>query len=55
MGDYAQVYKDEAGSWRWRIRAANHEVIATGEEHRFKWMAKRAVRRINPNLVILDQ
>ena len=27
-----EVYKDAAGEWRWRLRAANHEIIATSGE-----------------------
>ena len=29
---YYQVYKDGADEWRWRLRAANHEIIATSGE-----------------------
>ena len=28
---YFQVYKDTANNWRWRLRAANNETIASGE------------------------
>ena len=27
-----EVYKDGRGEWRWRLRAANHEIIATSGE-----------------------
>ncbi len=27
-----QVYQDAAKEWRWRLRAANHEIIATSGE-----------------------
>lgn len=27
-----QVFKDKAGEWRWRLRAANGRVIADGSE-----------------------
>ena len=27
-----QIYKDSAGEWRWRFRAANHEIIAVSSE-----------------------
>lgn len=27
-----QIYKDKAGEYRWRLRAGNHETIATGGE-----------------------
>ena len=26
-GDYAELYRDDQGEWRTRVRAANHEVI----------------------------
>ncbi len=28
---YYIVYKDTAGYWRWNLRAANHEIVASGE------------------------
>lgn len=28
---YFEVYKDKAGEWRWRLKAANHEILASGE------------------------
>ncbi len=31
-GTYYQMYKDGAGEWRWRFRAANHETIAMSSE-----------------------
>jgi len=30
------VYKDKAGAWRWRLRAANKEIIATSEGYKEK-------------------
>lgn len=26
-----EVFEDEAGEWRWRLRAANGEIVATSE------------------------
>ncbi len=26
-----EIYMDEAGEYRWRLRASNHKIIATGE------------------------
>lgn len=26
-----QYYKDAAGDWRWRLKAANGEIVASGE------------------------
>lgn len=28
---YFQLYRDTSGYWRWRLRAANHEPLASGE------------------------
>ena len=27
-----EIYKDKRGEWRWRLRADNHEILATGGE-----------------------
>jgi uncharacterized protein YegP (UPF0339 family) len=32
MTNKAEVYRDAAGEWRWRIKAANHRVIADSGE-----------------------
>lgn len=29
---YYEVYKDAQGQWRWRLKAANHEKIASSGE-----------------------
>ncbi len=31
-----EVYKDDAGEWRWRLVAGNNEIIASGEGYRDK-------------------
>lgn len=37
MPNRAQVFRDRAGEWRWRIRAANGRVIAdSGESYHHK-------------------
>ena len=28
---YYTIYRDSAGEWRWNLKAANHEAIASGE------------------------
>lgn len=44
--DKFEVYKDLAGEWRWRVTAANGEIIAvSGEGFTRKWSAKRAGKR----------
>lgn len=27
-----EIYKDSGGEWRWRLKAANHEIIAVAPE-----------------------
>ena len=43
---YFQVYRDNAGEWRWRLRAANHEPIASGEGYRNKSDCLHAVNLV---------
>ena len=30
---YFEIYKDSSNLWRWRLKAANHEIIAQGESY----------------------
>jgi uncharacterized protein YegP (UPF0339 family) len=32
MTDIVEFYKDAGGEWRWRRKAANHRIVATGAE-----------------------
>lgn len=42
-----QVYKDEAGEWRWRLKSANGQITAvSGEAFASRWSARRAVRAV---------
>jgi uncharacterized protein YegP (UPF0339 family) len=44
--DRIEVFRDEAGEWRWRKVARNGEIIATsGESYTRRWSARRAARR----------
>lgn len=38
-----EVYPDGQGSWRWRLKARNHEIIASGEGYTNKTDAVRGV------------
>lgn len=39
-----EVYEDEAGEWRWRLKAGNGETIADGSEgYDSRYNAERAV------------
>ena len=31
-GETCEVYKDKAGEWRWRVKAANGQIIASAHE-----------------------
>lgn len=45
--DKIEIFKDEAGEWRWRIKAANGKIVATsGEGFTRKWSARRAAKRV---------
>jgi uncharacterized protein YegP (UPF0339 family) len=39
----AEVYRDDAGFWRWRVQAANGEIIAVGEAYSRERDAKRGL------------
>lgn len=30
---YFEVYRDIQGLWRWRLKAANHRIVASGESY----------------------
>lgn len=38
-----EVYPDGSGRWRWRLKARNHEIIASGEGYTNKTDAVRGV------------
>lgn len=38
-----EVYEDEEGQWRWRLKAGNHEIVASSESYTEKASAIRAV------------
>jgi uncharacterized protein YegP (UPF0339 family) len=42
------VYRDRAGEWRWRLRAAgNHEIIAdSAESYVSQWGCEQAAERV---------
>lgn len=51
---HIEVYRDPELQYRWRRCAANGEITAQGESHRFKWNAKRAARKQFPDLLVVD-
>lgn len=40
---YYIMYKDTAGLWRWNLKAANHEIIASGESYYSKTACQNAI------------
>ena len=47
-----EFYENEAGEWRWRAKAKNGEIVATGEAHTRKTDAKRAATAVFPGIKI---
>jgi uncharacterized protein YegP (UPF0339 family) len=39
-----EIYRDEGGEYRWRFRADNHEVVASGEGYGARDDCEHAVR-----------
>lgn len=40
------IYKDQAGEWRWRLIAGNGQTVASsGEGFTRRWSAKRSARK----------
>ena len=40
---YYKIYQDRAHEWRWRLHAANHEIVAiSGEGYANRYNAERA-------------
>lgn len=40
---YFEIYKDAKGEYRWRLKAANHEIISQGEGYTSKQNCQHAV------------
>jgi uncharacterized protein YegP (UPF0339 family) len=47
----AEIYKSADG-WRWRIKAANGEIIALGEAYQTKGNAVQGVQRVHPGIKV---
>jgi len=45
-----EIYEATDG-WRWRLVAANGEIVAIGEAYASKWNAKRAVRKLAKTVI----
>lgn len=38
-----ELYKDGSGEWRWRLQAANGEIVASGESYKNEEDARHAI------------
>lgn len=57
MAGKFEVYKDSAGKYRWRLKAGNGEVVATGEAYESKNGALKgteAVQRAADGATVTD-
>ncbi|MQA97577.1 MAG: DUF1508 domain-containing protein [Streptosporangiales bacterium] len=58
MASKFEVYEDKSGQYRWRLKAANGEVVATGESYTTKAAALRgteSVQRAAAEATVVDQ
>lgn len=58
MAGKFEVYKDSSGKYRWRLKASNGEVVATGEAYESKASAingTEAVQRAANGATVTDQ
>lgn len=50
-----QIYR-AADGWRWRLVSANHNILGdSGEAYYSKWNAKRAVKRLAKDAMVIDE
>jgi len=47
-----EVYKDKAGEWRWRLKGANNEIIATSEGFKEKAGCEDGIASVKKNAPI---
>ncbi len=47
-----EVYKDNAGKFRWRLRAANEEEIASGQGYESKESCMKGIESVKHNASI---
>lgn len=46
MSGKFEVYEDKAGKFRWRLKASNGQVVASGEAYNTKAAAKEGVESV---------
>lgn len=44
-----EIYKDAAGKFRWRLKASNGEIIASGEAYESKDGCKSGIQSVKTN------
>jgi len=49
-----EIYTDKAGKCRWRLKAANGEVIATGEAYTTEAACKNGIASVKKNAPIAE-
>jgi hypothetical protein len=49
-GDRVTVWQDDAGLWRWNVKAGNNEVVGSGEAHPDRRDAETAALRHHPRV-----
>lgn len=52
--DYIEVFQSPDDlQWRWRAKAGNGEIVATGESHGREFDARRAAHTVFPGVAIV--
>jgi uncharacterized protein YegP (UPF0339 family) len=54
MAPKFEMYTDKAGKCRWRLKAANGEVIATGEAYESETACKNGIASVKKNAPIAE-
>lgn len=49
-----EIYKDKKGGFRYRVKAANGELVGQSESYTRKYTAKVAAVRDHPGAVLVD-
>lgn len=58
MAGKFELYKDKAGKYRFRLKAANGQIIAVGEAYESKAAAKNGIESVKKNAAdaaVVDQ
>jgi uncharacterized protein YegP (UPF0339 family) len=49
MAGKFELYKDKAGTWRFRLKAGNGEIIAVGEAYESRAAAENGIASVKKN------